>query len=107
MISISDKDNDYQGVGNRNGYVVVCRHIAEKTRPVLMIEMNPPYDKDHSGWEAICNTEGDDCDVEDYVQLPMKDFLEYEPSLIELIKNPKDLPQISRESKDSPWRIIP
>jgi len=102
----TNKKINFQEEGNKDGYVVVCKHIVNKTRPVLVIEMNQPYDHNHSGWEAICNTEGDDCNVGDYTKLPMEDFLEYEPSLKELIKDPVNLPQISRESKNSSWRII-
>jgi len=106
MTSLNGKDINFQEDGNKEGYVFVCKHIALKSRPVLVIEMNPPFDSEHSGWEAICNTEDDDCNIEDFVKLPIKDFLDYEPSLRDLLLDPKGLPQISRESKDSPWKVI-
>ena len=105
MTQVSEESINFQEDGDKNGYVMVCKHVANKTRPVLLVEMQPPYDHKHSGWEAICNVGGDDdCDV--YVELSMEDFLEYEPSLKELIKDPEGLPQISRESKGSPWKVL-
>lgn len=112
MIKVPNaSDINFQEEGNPNGYVVVCKHIANKSLPVLHIEMNIPYDKEHSGWEAICNAESfgnpeEFCDVNDFVNWPMKDFLEYEPSLKDLIKNPLGLLLFYRDNKNSPWKRV-
>ncbi|MEK7163469.1 MAG: hypothetical protein AAB775_02070 [Patescibacteria group bacterium] len=98
-----DDFNFQKEYGDENGYVMVCEHIKAKSRSILVIEMQIPYDERHSGWEATCNKE--DCKME-MSEWPMNTLLEYEPSLCDLIKHPLGCPMIHRIAVNSPWKVI-
>ncbi len=83
-----------------SGAAVVCSHVAEEGKPILLATRDAPVDPVDSGWQFLCGAAEED--TERARVWSIRSVLKEDPSLLPFVEKPPGT-MLRRRSTNSPW----
>jgi hypothetical protein len=90
------KSNDFPFIDDPATACFVCRHVLEKSRPILFVS----HEADDGAWQFLCNF--DDHGDDDIKIIALEEAVEMDPTIGTLSSMPKGFAAI-RTAQSLPW----
>lgn len=92
------------GTYDSSGVAVVCEHIGNFSKPILLGLRTAPLEPEDSGWQFLCDSVSEE-EVSHAKVWSLTSVLKYEPTLAGLLDSPSGT-KIVRKDLYSQWSVI-